>query len=268
MAISKKEIEALNCSDQLKRRMLKSRECCVTFANTDLLPTECTWFFSISEMERIVADIAKAYLGDREVNQTSIQVEYAKNGSAAPMAYVWLRKDSQHLIDKSLQAPSSGVTVTGSKYSKALIELADLYAAEYDLHNNFIPRNKRVDIRDQDMRSRRGQESNIVALALDLQKILERLLDVTNTGFKEVYGDDAPAKATKLLIAAKRKNIRKMDSDGYERKGQLLGFRVTKTYNADMDRSDEKPIPAFRDVNFAKNGYEEEDPFRRERRGI
>ena len=203
-----------------------------------LLPAEVTYVIPLDDLEKSIREIAKRYIDG--IEYTTIEIEPS---SGRPNAYVWLRRDSKHLIDRRADDPDMVFNPHIVQFSQALKDFADNFAPDKDEKGRFIDRSRRIQIK-----SPRGNNSNLVAIKIDLDKVLQRIFDINNLSFRDTYG-----KNDKSLVARpckmRCKLIYKSDrKDGFDRRN-CLGLRVTKLYqHSRFDRNDDRPVvDNFRD---------------------
>lgn len=221
-------------SAEVKRQLEVLRNSPTIFNALDLIPSECTWYITAEDMERYVRKVAEEFLGREEIR--FVTIEGSLKGSRAPHAYIWLRKDSKHLVsdrNRNVNANNMVMNPVIEQYSEELKRFADRFAPTHRDDGTEISRKKRIRLLDNGER-----DKNIKAMPVDLSRILERIFDSENRGFQDAYGSDRPARRCRIDVSCKyRKN---------DERNALLGFKVVKSLEgARGGRPNNRPIVSF-----------------------
>lgn len=232
--MTNQDIQKAPINDQMKRALKALRQAPVFHNIMDLVPSACTWNIPIDNMETYVLTTAQEWLGKEEVKMVTI--DPALKGRR-PVAYVWLRKDSRHLVDAS-KSKNTNLVISPKveRFSDELKKFADQFAPTEREDGTPISRKKRIDIRENE----RGDKS-IVAVSVDINRILYRIFDVDNRGFLDMFGADATSRKCSLDCVCR-----------YSKRGtnerELSYIIVTKRFDGGMRKFDRpKARNSFRD---------------------
>lgn len=191
------------------------------------LPDSCTWKLYKQDIIEIVERTAKRYMKDVEsvsLGLTPIQVkeegEKPKTMNV-PCAWVWLPKDSENLVDKSLYNTDSGVKFPIKRKSKSLVEFAKKFCK---------------DGKPNTMRSEKGKSDALIAL---IANIMQLEFDQKDIAYGRAFGREF-CRNTEIKLDFWRANeIRKNDFD--------IEFIVVKksVVKKNFDSSENRPRNSF-----------------------
>jgi hypothetical protein len=231
------DIEKSSLSEEIKRELKVLRNAPTMFNAMDLIPSECTWYILLEDMERYVRQVAEEFLGREEIR--TVTIEPGLKGSRVPRTYIWLKRDSKHLVDKS-RTVSADLVINPQmdRYSDELKRFADRFAPTHRDDGSEISRKKLIQI-VQNIRD----DHSIVGIPVDIVRVLQRLFDSDNRGFQDAYGSEKGARRCRVEVACK-----------YNNKGErlaLTAFKVTKYLEGSRgSRVDNRPIPRFTDRRY------------------
>lgn len=233
MAISANEVKNAPLSEEIKRQLMTMRQATTMFNVLNLIPSECAWYISAEKMEEYVLKVAEEFLGKGEIKMVTI--EAGLKGSRAPRTYIWMKKDSRHLVDKSKSGSNSNMVISPrvDRFSDDLRKFADQFAPTKREDGSDISRKKRIRL----MENTKGDKT-ITAIPVDLTRILGRIFDEENRGFQDTYGSDVPAR--RCLIRGECKYTTKND------RTTLTAIKVTKYFEGVRDHSNNRPMVNFR----------------------
>lgn len=221
-------------SPAIRDQLAIMKQAPVLFNSAGLIPASAGWVLTIEQMEDAIQKTAIQYLGASEVKYVTVNCFNKRE----PLACVWLRKDSKHLVDKSAaNDPDLLVKVEVSRYSEELKRFADNFAPTHREDGTPINRKKRIQL----VREDRGNK-DIIAVKVDINLFLARLFDVDNKGFMDTYGQGASARRVVVdcsIIYDNRRN-----SSGEKKP---IAFKIEKSFEGDgLMKGRNKPVPAFR----------------------
>lgn len=228
------DIQKAPLSEEIKRQLAVLRQATTMFNAMNLIPSECSWYITAEDMEKHVLRVAEEFLGKGEVKMVTI--EAGLKNSRVPRTYIWLKKDSKHLVDKS-KSGNTGMVINPKvdRFSDELRRFADQFAPTQREDGSEISRKKRIRL----MENTRGDKT-IVAIPIDLTRILGRMFDAENRAFQDTYGSDVVAR--RCLIRGECKYTNRGD------RPTLSAIKVTKYFEGVRDsHGNNRPMVNFRD---------------------
>ena len=245
-----KEIENLPVNESVKRQLKTVQQCPVMFNLLNLIPTECTWVVPLRDMENYVLRTAEEFLGRGEVKLVTI--EPPAKPTRSPYCYVWISRDSRHLVDRTVTDNDAVITPQVDRYSQELRDFCNQFAPTEREDGTPINKKKRIRLVGAE-----GGDRSIVAVVIDLPRVLNRLFDVENRGFQEAFGKDVPIRPCNI-----RGNII------YERRGdrsEISVLKITKFFEGSRSgHARPKASRAFRDSDRDRD-YDRDRERRRDR---
>lgn len=206
-------------------------------------PSECVYVLTIGDLEKDIENMAKRYLDDIQF----VTIEIVPN-SGRPIAYVWLRNDSKHLVDKKTEKDQNMVfNPRIMQFSQQIKDFADNFAPDTDDNGNKIDRSRRLKL----LNPKTGN-NNFVAIRVDINRFIQRMFDAKNFDFRDVYSRNNTNHSVRPC-GIKCKMLYHTKEGPYSRKN-CNGIRITKYYldsranGYGMDR----PIIGFNDRNSSK----------------
>ena len=234
-----------NPADNRERQLKVLKQAPVMFNMLDLVPSECTWYLSANDLEKHIYNMAAQYLGSNEI--TMVTLERGLKETRRPLCYLWIKKNSKHLVDRRERDDKLVFTPTMERYSDDLKRFAEQFALNRQDDGTPINRKKLIRILKND-----GGDSSIVAIPLDLNRVLQRLFDTENKGFIDTYGNGQDVSARRCWI--KCKGIYDRRSDG---RGQLQTIMVTKFFDGGRNNHGRPhPVGMFKDRD---DRYDDDD---------
>jgi len=202
----------------------------------DLVPSECTWYITASDLEKHIYNMACQYLGASEV--TMVTLERGLKETRRPYCYLWIKQNSRHLVDRRERDPNQVFTPTMERYSDDLKRFAEQFAPNRQEDGTPINRKKLIRLLKNE-----NSDKSIVAIVLDLNRILQRLFDTENKSFIDTYGNGPDVNARRCWIRCR--GIYDRRSDG---RGQIQSIQVTKFFDGGRsNHSRPHPVGQFRD---------------------
>lgn len=224
---------------EAKERQLKVlKQAPVMYNMLNLVPSECTWYISASDLEKHIYNTAAEYLGSSEI--TMVTLERGIKDNRRPYCYLWIKKNSRHLVERRERDDRMVFTPAMERYSDDLKRFAEQFAPNRQEDGTPINRKKLIRL----LKNENGDNS-IVAIQLDLNRILQRLFDTENKGFVDTYGNGQDVNARRCWIRCR--GIYDRRSDG---RGQLQSIQVTKFLDGGRgNHSRPHPVGMFKDRN-------------------
>lgn len=230
---SNRENDQLNVNDAIKRQLKTLQQAPVMFNLLSLIPSECTWTISLQDMENYVLKTAEEFLGRGEVKVVTIEPNSSLK--KRPRCFVWISRDSRHLVDRSVSDNSAVFTPQVDRFSDDLRSFCANFApSERDDGTPINKKKKRIQITGAD-------DSRIVGIVIDINKVINRLFDVENRGFQEAFGRSVPIRPVNLRGTVLT-----------ERRGddnRIVGMKITKYFEGSSTQRRPKPIKNFGDRN-------------------
>ena len=207
------------------------QECQLMHNIKGLAPVETVYNLIPTDLEKIIFDMASTLLDGIDC----VTLELLKNGNTPTLIpYVWLPRDSKHLIDKSANEPGMVINPRVSAYSEKLKIFADNFAPDRDEKGKKIDRSRRIQL----VKPRFGS-TNLIAVRCDITKFLIRLFDADNLSFRETFAKgNGRVSIRPVEISAK---IISRNKDFPQDIRDVLCLRVTKRY-ADNRNNRNRPI--------------------------
>lgn len=217
-------------------------------------PSECVFVLAIDDLEKDIENMAKRFLDDIQF----VTIEIIPN-SGRPIAYVWLRKDSKHLVDKRAEKDQNMVfNPRIMQFSQQIKDFADNFAPIVDENGKKIDRSRRLKL----LNPKTGN-NNFVAIRVDVNRFIQRMFDANNLDFRDIYIRNNSNHSVRPC-GIKCKMLYRTKEGPYSRKN-CNGIRITKYYldsrsnGYGMDR----PIIGFNDrsnsISDRSNRFNDDD---------
>lgn len=192
-------MEELKYSEEKKRCLARIGALSYTLGN--YLPSECTWEFGFKDIIEIVRRNSKPFLGEdiKDISLGAYPMHIRdENGHKTTkniaIAYVWLPKNSSHLIDTSTKDMDTAVKVIIPSPSKKLQE----YAAKFSVDGKL----NKVDGRSTGLEGKRRVQTGraYTGIIVEVGKILTLEMDKNCHMYAREFGEEF-RRSSELLIA-------------------------------------------------------------------
>jgi hypothetical protein len=229
---SNKEIDQLNVNDAIKRQLKTVQQAPVMFNMLNLIPTGCEWIISAQDMEGYVMKTAEEFLGRGEVKQVTIDA--GASMKKPPRCFVWISRDSRHLVDRSVSDANAVFTPQVDRYSDDLRTFCANFAPHEREDGTPINKKKRVQIVGSD-------DSRLVGIIIDINKVIMRIFDYDNRAFQDAFGRDVPVRP--VTLRAKVISERRGDEN------RIVALQIKKQFESANTHRRPRPLKNFSDRN-------------------
>lgn len=181
--------DVLNYTEEKKRCLARTGAIAYTIGN--YLPHECKWELREKDIIEIIGRLTEPFLGNEVKDITlgayplqSRDSEGRKTTKNIAIAYVWLSKDSRHLIDKSLNEMDTAIRMTVDSPSDKIKEYAAKFSVDGKLH--------KVNGQNTGMEDRRKSRSGptYTGIVVDVFKFLMLEFDPYCNNYGENFGKE------------------------------------------------------------------------------
>ena len=183
-------------------------------------PHESKFIYTYDQMIEVIEKNARVWLDDL----TEATIEPTKDGKLA--AYVWIPRNSKHIVDNSLKNSNSAINASVQSYSPQMKEFMDKFCEKK--MKRLINPNER-------------ERSEIVGIEILLENLLCIEFDVTGYEFGKKFGDKYRKKTNIQIIP----DFRPVDSsDGKKKYTKISNIAVIKYFGRRQTGS-KRPTPCF-----------------------